>query len=780
MQIKKIWQSFWREIWPILVRNIFTLINGLIATLALLLWYFGDARDGLFVGSVVALNALVGIIQELRAKLALARLQALTVARVTILTEQGERQVLVDDIRVGDRIVLKLGDQIPVDGQVVESHNLEVNESLLSGESTNLPKAVAQKLLGGSFVVAGQAVYEATHTAEQSYIAKMTQQIKHYQFSQSPIQRDLMRFIRMMTYLLLGFAVYIVLNGVRVGSSAPSIIKQIAALAGFIVPEGLVLASTLLFAYGAIRMLRRRVLLQQINATEKLGRINVLCVDKTGTLTENTPVFDQFVLQDGVSRADFDRALKAYIAFDKAQTQTMQAIAEHYAGELDEQDYTDGLPFSSERKFGMVRMKVAGKVLTVVVGAPDVLLAICQNSTELKKSMDDFTAEGKRIILVASSATNFAMADFDIKKTKIKLQPLGLIVLNNPLKKGTAQIIDFFKKREVAIKLISGDNPDTVRAIASQAGIEGDRVVTGAELAKWHTEDFASLVDSTHLYARILPEQKEALVRALQDHHLVAMVGDGANDAMAIKQADLGIAMYDGATATKQVADIVLLRSNFSDLPTGVRLSDRIITTIELVASLFFNKVAVGVILFFGFSLAGYGFALVPRNLTVINYFIVGFPVVLWSIWPRIRQRKSHDKSFLRIIWPFSLLNGSLTALATLLCYILAQQWLAGDDQTGRMVVVICLLTLGVGAILLAPVALGVRTDKKQAKLMGWYALAVGLVFSAVTFVPITARFFALNLIAPIYLIAVAVIVLSTLSMQYGVAKLLRRYQTPS
>ena len=207
-----------------------------------------------------------------------------------------------------------------------------------------------------------------------------------------------------------------------------------------------------------------------------------------------------------------------------------------------------------------------------------------------------------------------------------------------------------------------------------------------------------------------------------------------------------------------------------------MRLSDRIITTIELVASLFFNKVAVGVILFFGFSLAGYGFALVPRNLTVINYFIVGLPVVLWSIWPRIRLRKAHDKSFLRIIWPFSLLNGSLSALATLLCYILTQQWLGADDQTGRMVVVICLLALGVGAILLAPVALGVRADKKQAKLMGWYAMSVGLAFCAIIFFPPTARFFALNLISPIYLAIVITGVATALAIQYSVAKLLCQY----
>ncbi|MCC7289431.1 HAD-IC family P-type ATPase [bacterium] len=773
MKSKTAWRNLIRDMWPIFVRNIFTLINGLITTLALLLWWFGDSRDAVFVGSVVSLNVVIGIIQELRARFALEKLQALAIQKVIRLGADGEHLISVDRLLVGDHIRIKLGDQLPSDAAILQSQNLEVNEALLTGETINIPKAVGDELLGGSFVVAGGGVVEILRTPEQSFIGKMTKKIKRYHFLQSPIQRDLTRFIRIMTYVLLGFTVFIVLRGIQIGNSAPVVIKQIAALAGFVVPEGLILAATLLFAYGAVRMLQRKVLLQQINATEKLGRISALCFDKTGTLTQNVPVFDRIALVNDVTRAEFDRALSSYIVHDAAQTQTIAAVASYVASKGVSGNFVEALPFSSSRKYGAVRMQRGRHVETIFVGAPDVLALNCKKKAWIRDNVEQYAKDGQRVILVARTEMEFGIKSFGEKQGAI-LEPLGLVVLSNPLKKGTAEIIDFFKRRGVALKLISGDNATTVSAIAREAGIPMSEVIDGTALQSWKDEDYAAKADQYHIYARILPEQKERLVQALQANHIVGMVGDGANDAMAIKQADLGIAMFEGSDAARHVADIVLMRSDFSDLPRGVRLSDSIITTIELVASLFFHKVVVGIVLFLALSIGGHNFSLVPRNITVINYFIIGFPVFLWSVWPRTKRRAIDGHSLFRATWPFAIANGLISAVAASAAYFISVDLMGADEQTARMMVIVTLLAFGVGAIFFAPIALKTRIDKIQNQVLVLYFLAVFLIFSGLTIFPATARFFALAPVEPIFVGVSLCLIMVTLASQYLVAIRLR------
>lgn len=775
MKSKAALRNLIRDIWPILTRNIFTLINVLIATLALLLWWFGDSRDALFVASVVTLNAVVGIIQELRARFALEKLQALAIQKVMRIESSGERLIAVDRVGVGDHIRIKLGDQIPADSKILTAHNIEVNEALLTGESVNLPRREGDELLGGSFVVAGSGVIEIVRTPEQSFIGKMTDKIKRYHFEQSPIQKDLTKFIRVMTYILLVLGSYVVVRGISAGANAPSIIKQIAVLAGFVVPEGLLLAATLLFAYGAIRMLQRKVLLQQINATEKLGRMQVICVDKTGTLTENTPVFDQVKLVHDVTAAEFDRALASYVASDSAETQTIASIKDYIGSASGKHQIIDSLGFSSRRKYGAVTTKRGDHYDSVFVGAPDILLLACQKQSWVKDTIDEFAKDGKRLILVAKIERQLDLQKFTPDLNKIQLKPLGMVVLSNPLKKGTTEIIDFFRKRNVIVKLISGDNPLTVAAIARRAGIEGDEVVTGEMIKQWRDEDFAANVDQYNLYARILPEQKELLVKALQTHNMVAMIGDGANDAMAIKQADLGVAMFEGSSAARQVADIVLMNNTFSDLPRGVRLSDSIITTIELVASLFFNKVVVGLILFAGLALTGNSFALVPRNMTVINYFIIGFPVFFWSLWPRTKRGKASGVSLFRAALPFALSNGLISALITLLCYMLSIELLSADKATSQMMLVVCLLTLGVGAILFAPITLRTRANKTQNRVLFLYFILVCLIFTGITLFAPTAEFFDLSPVAPEFVALASGLILIGLITQYFVAHSIAR-----
>ncbi|HVY12134.1 MAG TPA: HAD-IC family P-type ATPase, partial [Alphaproteobacteria bacterium] len=302
-----------------------------------------------------------------------------------------------------------------------------------------------------------------------------------------------------------------------------------------------------------------------------------------------------------------------------------------------------------------------------------------------------------------------------------------LFVLSNPLRPGTRDIINFFQNKGVRIRVISGDNPQTVQAVAGLAGIKhADMIITGPEMENWDDEEYEERVPAYHLYARIRPEQKEKIVTLLKRNGFTAMVGDGANDALAIKKADLGIAMFDGAGATRQIAQVVLMNNSFSALPTGVDLAETIITNIELVASVFFNSVIIGLIMFFALAVLGYTYPLSPRNTTIINYFIIWLPMVYWAVFPA-REKGSHaDQSFLRSVVPFSLLNGTLTALAAVIVFMLGPQSLRNAGS--NVFVIFTIIALGYWFFVLTPLAYGLTVGRLQRRVL-YFLAGLGVVF---------------------------------------------------
>lgn len=785
---------------PIIIRNSFNLITLIIGVVVALLLWFREYREGFFLATVIFLNIIIGIIQELRAKIALEKLQALIAQKVIRINADGKEEIIgIEEIKENDQLKLKLGDQVPADGFVMNTQGFEVNESLLTGESDNISKEKNDKLFAGSIVVAGFAMMKVELTPDKSYVTSMTRKIKHYSLSQSPIQHAVTKFIEYMSYVLLIIVGFVIIRGIFVKENIVEIIKDIAALTGTLVPEGLILATTVLFAYGAIRMFHQKVLLQEINATERLGRIENLCIDKTGTLTENQPTVDEVIIYNNKDHEEIATLTTAYIKGSGDGSETGKAITNFLektpgaaspgaagaghaflagtepaslavgkATSLVDFKVLHTLPFSSQRKYGIVTIEYDGSAKSIVLGAPDILLESIENQEEkqwLKKLIDIHAPQAKRLVLVAESD------DTSAKPTlKGNVRILALYILSNPLRPGTADIISFFQERGVNIRVISGDNPKTVQAIAKTAGISKiDKIYTGSDIETWEDEDYKKNIKDCHLFSRIKPEQKEKLVESFKEYGFTAMVGDGANDALAIKKADLGIAMFDGASATRQIAQVVLVNNSFSALPAGVRLADSIISTIEMVACVFFNKVASGLPFFIIISILGYSYPISPRNMTVINYLTIGLPILFWAIYPANKKRGLHETNLLSKILPLAICNGFLSALAAIVIFTLSPAEL--KTASSNVPVVLMLVSLGFWFFINVPMALGITKTAKEKRLIIIFGI-VGITALLIIFnIPFLADFFGVYKPSPIDMVKTFTVIIITGGLQYYVMK---------
>ncbi len=655
-----------RDFLFILSRNLFLLTNGIIFSVVLLLYIFGDHRAAIFLGLISIINVSMGLIQDINAWLALERLQLLTAPRVLRLSDDGtEMSVLLEDTQKGDRIRLRIGDQVPSDSIILAAHGLEVSEGLITGESDSLPRGEGDRLLGGSVVTAGSGTIRTETVFHESRIARMTEGIKKYTVNQSPIQKSVELVVKYAGYVLLGVIVFVVAHGVSIGESQIAIVNEIGAISSVLVPAGLVFATTLLYAYGAAHLFRRQVLLQEVNATEKLGRIRNLCMDKTGTLTENTLTVESLHVPDGGSEALAKEVAAAYIRGAEESSQTIEAV-KRFIGREYQGNIEDSLTFSSWRRFGGVRIAGDGTAMTALIGSPDIFLPHVADSAKrrwLEALIGTHAKEGKRILCIVESDEPTLARELSDAPLRI----IGVFTFFNNLREGIRDTVDFFQNRGVHIRIISGDNPETVRAVAVAAGVRGtDRVITGAEMESWSDDEFGRKVKEYAIFARILPEQKERIIHAFKQNGFTAMIGDGANDALAIKKADLGIAMFDGAPATRQFASVVLMNNSFAALPGGVELADSVIRSIEIFASIFFNVSLTGFFFFIIVSALGQPFPFTPLNMALINYVAIGFPGILVSVWVILPVRKVRQASatpFLSRILPFSVTSSTVHAI---------------------------------------------------------------------------------------------------------------------
>jgi len=678
-----------REIGIIIYHAIVSLTNIIILAVTILLFFFNEIQAGLFLVSTLFFVIVLRLVQEIRARLALEKLRLLTAPRVIRLADTGiEESVFTEELRKGDKIKLKHGDQVPCDSVLVAAECLEVNEALLSGESNSLPKLEGEEVLAGSIVTAGFGVARVESLFAESRISKMTEGIKKYSVRESPIQHAVDVVIKYTGYLLIAVILFVIIRGVAVHELIVRVVKDVAALTSMLVPQGLVIAITVLFAYGAVRLFQRHVLLQEVNASEKLGRIKNLCIDKTGTLTQNSLVVENMNLAPGVSKKEAEGLAAAYVRGTGDSSSVNLAINKFLEGK-----YTGkiikALPFTSQRRYGSVQIKREDENIVVLAGSPDLLLShICDDGEKnwLAQLIKTYSREGKHLVCVARSRGDSLPVDI----SGTELSAVALFVFRDKLREGIRDAVDFFQSRGVLIRVISGDNLETVRAVAASAGINGiDRAISGRDMEAWDDCDFNEKTKLYRIFARIKPEQKEKIVEALKHDGFTAMVGDGANDALAVKKADLGIAMFDGAQATRQLASIVLMNNSFSALPEGARYADNIIVNIEIIASLFFNLVMTGFLFFIILSAFGYTYPLTPQNITIINFFTIGFssiPIFYWALRPAQKTRPVKDEPFLRKVLPFSAVCAFISACGVAAVFIMGPDYLKTAESNTPVV----------------------------------------------------------------------------------------------
>lgn len=656
-----------KDFFAIVWRNFKQPIVIAILILAAALLLLGEHRDAWFVSFVIIVNTLFGIVQELRARRALKKLELMSAPHARRINADGTvSDILFDQLIVGDQIDIRIGDEVPADGIVLSSSGLEVNESMLTGESASIDKEKDTHVYASSSVVAGSAFVRIVAVGADTRVGGMTEKLKRYTPELTPLQRSIGRIIAVMTYGALALAALIATVYTLSGQDAVKIVKTITTAAVTVVPEGLLLASTLLLAFGSLRLAQAKVLPQKLAAIEAMALLNVLCVDKTGTLTSDTI---EFTAIEPFKGAPGNLAELAGIV--ATETSSGNATGDAMVAGLplaDDYDVIDRLAFSSERKFSGVRVKIGSTVTTVFVGAPEFLGGLAPLTKTQKQRIAELAASGQRVLLVAS----FDDTTSDLKKIKKTGTPLGIIILSNELRSGVTKTVSYLQQNDVSIRVISGDSPDTVRAVAQRAGIKGaDRIITGAELAKLSKTAWNRTVEATTIFARVLPEQKERLIDTfIKKDNFTGMVGDGVNDALALKKANLGVAMYSGAVATRRIADIVLLNNSFNALPVGMRLGNRIMQAIEMIATLFFHKIIYGIVLLMTTLVLGVVYPFEPRHVTFMNIFLVTLPTVLWTLFPPIPTYKISPKRFwwdtLAPVAPIAAISGVVVALVYL------------------------------------------------------------------------------------------------------------------
>ncbi len=645
-----------RSVASILAANILTRFNAIITVLLVVILVFGEPADAMF-GLVMIINALIGIIQELRAKRTLDRLTLLAAPRATVVRADGSHDIATDDIVLDDIVDLRRGQSLPVDGIVVQSDGLEVSEALLTGESLPIPKERGARVLSGSFVIAGSGSCVATGIGADSYANRLAAEAKKFTLARSDLAEAIDQILRIVTWLLVPTSALLLYSQLQTGRSvADGLVGTVAGVVAM-VPQGLVLLVSMAFAVAVIRLGERNVLVQELPAVETLARVDIVCVDKTGTLTDGTIRLAE-VHRFAEGGPDPGVVLGSLVAADADPNPTMQAIGSRYPAYATS-TVVESLAFSSDRKLSAVAFADGA---AWVIGAPEFVFA---HSTDamlgVGPAIMDAASQGRRVVVVgATDAAAVASRTFE------DVTPVFVLEFEEQIRPDAADTVRYFTDQHVALKVISGDAPTTVAAVAAATGIPGTGSIEGGALPE-DLEARADIAEATAVFGRVTPEQKRDLVRAFQARgHIVAMTGDGVNDVLAVKEADLGIAMGSGSGAAKAVSQLVLLDDRFASLPHVVAEGRRVVANMERVASLFLTKTVYATFLAVAIGFVGLAFPFLPRHLTLIGSLTIGIPAFFLSFEPReipIRE------GFLPRALAFAIPAGLVSGIATFTLY---------------------------------------------------------------------------------------------------------------
>ncbi|MFI7455706.1 HAD-IC family P-type ATPase [Nonomuraea sp. NPDC049714] len=652
-----------RSLSAIVRANVLTLFNLVIGLLWALILIFGEWQDSVF-GLIMVANVLIGIVQELRAKRTLDKLAVVGQSPVTVRRDGQDRLIPPHQVVLGDLILLGPGDHLLVDGEVVASDGLEIDESLLTGEADPVHKRPGDRVLSGSFAVAGTGAFTATAVGADAYAVRLAEEASRFHLAHSELRDGVARFIRYITWLVIPIGALLMYSQLRNSVDFGTAIT--GAVAGIVtmIPEGLVLITSIAFAVGVVRLGWRGCLVQELPAIEGLARVDVLCLDKTGTLTAGGMKLDRVLpLRDGLPVED---ALASLAGADSRPNGTAQAIRASYPAAP--WQALDTVPFSSARKWSGADFGPHG---TWLLGAPDVLLAPGDDGYD---QAAELSATGARVLALCRTSSLSAPEG---------CKPVALITLEQRIRPDAEETLRYFAAQGVTVKVISGDSPAAVSAIATGLNIPGgDRAVDARTLPD-DPEELAELVDTHTVFGRVTPQQKRLFVGALQARgHTVAMTGDGVNDVLALKDADLGIAMGAGSPATKAVAQVVLLDDRFATLPHLVGEGRRVLANIERVSGLFLTKTFYAIVLSLATGVLGMMFPFTPRHSTLVNAVTIGFPALFLALAPTLdRARSGFVPRVLRLAVP----AGVICAVAVLLAYAAARSGSLEQDRTSAV-----------------------------------------------------------------------------------------------
>ncbi|MCZ0731751.1 cation-translocating P-type ATPase [Mycolicibacterium iranicum] len=679
-----------RSVSEIVRGNVFTRINAILGVLFIIVLSTGSVINGAF-GLLIIANSAIGIIQELRAKQTLDKLAIVGQAKPLVRRRSGTAPLAPSEVVLDDVIELGPGDQIVVDGEILEEANLEVDESLLTGEADPIAKDAGDPVMSGSFVVAGSGAYRATKVGREAYAAKLAEEASKFTLVKSELRNGINKILQFITYLLVPAGVLIIYTQLFTTDAGwrESVLRMVGALVPM-VPEGLVLMTSIAFAVGVIRLGRKQCLVNELPAIEGLARVDVVCADKTGTLTENGMRVSDVKNIDDLGVAD---VLAQLAADDARPNASMSAIAEAYKMPPG-WTATAIAPFKSATKWSGTSYGEHGNW---VIGAPDVLL---DPASPVAEEAERIGAKGLRVLLLGSSDCSV-----DDARAPGTVTPAALVVLEQRVRPDARGTLDYFASQKVSIKVISGDNAVSVGAVAGSLGLEGETM--DARKLPDQPDALAETLEEYTTFGRVRPDQKRAMVHALQSRgHTVAMTGDGVNDVLALKDADIGVAMGSGSSASRAVAQIVLLDNKFATLPYVVGEGRRVIGNIERVSNLFLTKTVYSVLLAVLVGLAGLSaklfgsdpllFPFQPIHVTIAAWFTIGIPAFVLSLAPN--NERAHP-GFGRRVMTSALPSGVVVGIATFTSYLLAYQGRAATETEQTQASTAALITLLVAAV---------------------------------------------------------------------------------
>ncbi|GGQ75887.1 cation-translocating P-type ATPase [Kitasatospora griseola] len=734
-----------RSVREIVRANVFTRFNAIIGVMFGIILVVGPIQDGLF-GLVIVANTAIGIIQELRAKKTLDSLALIGEARPQVRRDGAAVQVATGEIVLDDTVLLGTGDKVVVDGTVTEADGLEIDESLLTGEPDAVHKRPGDHVMSGSFVVAGAGAFTATKVGREAYAAKLAEEASRFTLVKSELRTGIDQILRIITYLLIPTALGLIVSQLAVQRNdwQEAVRRMVAGIVPM-VPEGLVLLTSVAFAIGVIRLGRKQCLVQELPAIEGLARVDTVCLDKTGTLTEGgMDLIDLRPIGDA-SKTRVAEALGAIGAADTRPNPSMQAVIDAY-GPPEEGRWRvlEAIPFSSARKWsGVQLLEPDGAEGSWLLGAPDILLPAGHPALA---EVDELGAKGLRVLLLGRSPL-----PLDDPDPAAQLEPLALLVLQQRVREDAADTLRYFRSQDVRAKVISGDSAVSVGAVAAHLGLPGAETAADARTLPTDPEQLAEVADRTAVFGRVTPQQKRALVGALQSKgHTVAMTGDGVNDVLALKDADIGVAMGTGSDATRAVAQIVLLDDRFATLPSVVAEGRRVIGNIERVAGLFLVKTVYSVLLALLVVFTQVPYPFLPRHSTVLSSLTIGIPAFFLALAPNNERART---GFVRRVLRLAVPGGIICGTATFVAYALAR---ADHDTALKADTSVATLTLFITAIWVLAIVARPYT--------WWRLLLIGTMagaFSLVLVVPWLSDFFQLQLVGwrdPLIGVAIAVV----------------------